>query len=362
MGDGRELTPAVVAALVRLARGAADGPEQAVAEVVRARLRATPEGARVVASVEASPGDPRGREILTVAVGQLLDSDRAFAHYLATTQLGRPADPPTVHLRTDVEPSILHLRVDPRSTDPGSEPATGPSTVQLRLDPQAAGAQAVATRRGNSGIVLALALLLVAVLVAVGVRLGSRPLLHPIGPELAHSARTLRDPAQVQAVLPDVRAMPGGWQVESGPVSGTGAGDDVPCLLPGACDQQLAYATVAFRAAQVHSVQFTVVSFISADAAGRAFGTMLDHVGGEDSAAAATIPPIGDQSAARTHGAAGAEALVRVGSTLLYVRDSGPGAPATTPVLTLFARLLAARAQQAQDGRTPDADAPADPA
>ncbi|MBO1419123.1 hypothetical protein, partial [Streptomyces sp. FH025] len=300
MGDDRELTPAVVTALVRLAQGAADAPGRAVAEVVRARLRATPEGARVVAAVEASPGDPRSRELLTVAVGQLLDTDRAFAHYLATTPLGRPADPPTVHLRAEAEPgrpadpSTVHLRV-------GAE-GTGPSTVQLRLDPRAAGAQApAAARRGNAGIVLALALLLVAVLVAVGVNLGSRPLLHPRGPELAHAARTLRDPAQVAAVLPDVPAMPAGWQVESGPVAGTVTGDAATCLLPASCDQQLAYATVAFGAAQVYSVQFTVVSFTSTEAAGRAFGAMLNHL----DASAVALPPVGDESAARTRGPEG---------------------------------------------------------
>ncbi|MGA5821677.1 hypothetical protein ACPC54_27885 [Kitasatospora sp. NPDC094028] len=357
MGDGREpeLVPGVVAALVRLAQGVTGGPGRAVAEVVRARLRATPEGARAVDAVAASPGDERARAGLTAAVTELLATDEAFAQYLRSTELGRPADPPTVH---------------------------------LRLDPAAAGSRALAARRGNVAIVTALALVLVASLVAVGVRLGSRPLLKPDGPHIANGGRTLREPAEARGVLPDVGALPpGGWQVESGPHAGTSSGDDVPCLLPspdgspdgspgggspgggssgggssdgsaGACSGQLAYATVTFRAVPAHTVQFTVVTFDSAETAGRAFATSLDRVGGADAAAAVPLPPVGDQSAARTHGPAGAEALVRVGGTLLYVRDSGPGASAAAPALTVFARLLAERARQALDGRAPDAAAP----
>lgn len=257
MGDGQELVPVVVGVLVRAAEGVAGGPGRAVADLVRVRLRATPEGARAVDAVEANPGDARARAGLTAAVGELLTTDPAFARYLATTELGRPTDPPTVH---------------------------------LRVDPAVAGAQARAARIGAAPVLVTLALIVVAALVAVGINLGSRPLLRPGGPDLAHAGRTLRDPAQVQGVLPDPRAMPGGWQVESGPLSGAGPGEDVPCLLPDACDQQLAYATVTFRAVTTHSAQFTVVTFASADAAGRAFDTMLAHVGGADAAAAVPLP------------------------------------------------------------------------
>ncbi|MFE5587048.1 hypothetical protein [Kitasatospora sp. NPDC056531] len=352
MGDGRDLVPDVVGALVRLAQGAAGGPGQAAAEVVRARLRLMPEGARAVAALEASPHDPRAREGLTAAVTRLLATDVAFAQYVATTELGRPADPTTVHLLVgpETDPATVQLRTD----------SPGPSTVQLRVDPAVANARVLAARRGNAGIIVALALVLIAALVALGINLGSRPLLHPNGPDFAHAARTVRDPARVQGVLPDVAAMPGGWQVESGPQSGAGSGTDAPCLLPDACDQQLAYATVTFRAVPVQSVQFTVVTFASPETAGRAFATRLALVDGEVGATAVTIPPIGDQSAARERGSSMAEALVRVGSTLLYVRDQGPGAAVATPALTLFARLLAERAQQAQDGHTPDATFHAD--
>ncbi|MGW3039980.1 hypothetical protein ACWC9T_07975 [Kitasatospora sp. NPDC001159] len=337
MGDGRELVPGVVGALVRLAQGTADGPGQAVAGVVRARLRLMPDGAQAVAALEASPHDSRAQEGLTAAVTRLLASDVAFAQYVATTELGRPADPTTVQ-----------LRMDPTA------PADA-STVQLRVDPAVADAQALAARRSNTGIIVALALVLIAALVALGINLGSRPLLHPNGPDFAHAARTVRDPAQLQGVLPDVAAMPGGWQVESAPESGAGSGYAVPCLLPDSCDRQLAYATVTFRAPTVQSVKFTVVTFASTEAASRAFTAGLDRVSGAGPTAAAAIPPIGDQSMARTSGSTDAEALVRVGPTLLYVHDDGPGAAVATPALVLFARLLVERAQQAQDGRTPDA-------
>ncbi|MFH9350698.1 hypothetical protein [Kitasatospora sp. NPDC017646] len=359
MGDGRELEPRVAGALVRLARGTA-GPGQAVAEVVRARLRLMPEGARAMAAVEAAPDDPRARAGLTSAVARLLATDPGFTQYLTTTELGGQADPTTVQLRTGPEPgrTTVQLRVDPeeRSTVQLRIEPTDSSTVRLRVDPAAdAGARALAARRGNTAVIVTLALVLIAALVALGIHLGSRPLLRPNGPDFAHSARTIRDPAQAQGVLPDLTAMPVGWQVESGPRSGTGSGPDVPCLLPDACDQQLAYATATFGAAPLPSVQFGVVTFASAEAAGKAFGTRLDLLGARGDATAAAVPSVGEQSAARTRGESMAEVLVRVDSTLLYVHSSGPGAAVALPGLTPFARLLAERAQQAEEGRTPDA-------
>ncbi|MFF7995324.1 hypothetical protein ACFZDG_36855 [Kitasatospora xanthocidica] len=343
MGDGRGTVPGVVEALL------VGGPHQAVADVVRARLRLVPEGARALALAEAGPKDPRARAQLSLAVEHLLASDQAFAGYLATTALGRPADPPTVHLRTD--PGTVQLRTGPPGTPP-----TGPSTVQLRVDPvETARAQALAARRSATPIVVALVLVLVAALVAIGIHLGSRPLLKPGGPGLAHAA-PLSDPALVRGVLPDAPAMPAGWQVRRAPQSGTGTGGDVPCLLPDSCEQQLAYATVSFSAADIQTVAFSVVTFASPEAAARAFDTTLDRTAGEDSGAV-TLPRIGDQSAVRTRGSSSAVALVRVGGVVLLVHDDGPGAAVTAPWLTVFARLLAERARQAQDGRTPDAAA-----
>lgn len=355
MGDGRAMVPGVVEALL------VDGPHRAVADVVRARLRLVPEGARALDAAEADPKDGPARTQLTAAVAHLLASDEAFAQYLATTGLGRPADPPTVQLWN--EPGTVQLRTGP--TPPPASPTTvqlrtgaapppaGPTTVQLRVDPVDARAAALAARRSNTGIVLALVVVLIAALVAIGIHLGSRPLLKPGGPGLAHAAQPLRDPALVQGVLPDARAVPGGWQVRSGPRSGTGTGGDVPCLLPDSCDRQLAYATVTFAAA-VQSVELSIVTFDSPETAARAFDTTLDRTAGEDSGAV-DLPRIGDRSATRTHGSSSAVALVRVGSAVLLVHDTGIGAAATAPVLTVFARLLADRARQAQDGRTPDA-------
>ncbi|MFF2079383.1 hypothetical protein ACFVXG_32085 [Kitasatospora sp. NPDC058162] len=368
MGDGRELVPGVVGALVRLARGTPGGPGQAVAEVVRARLRLMPEGARAVTAIEAGPDDPGARAELAAAVTRLLATDPGFAQYLTTTELGGPTDPTTVQLRTGPkagpgagpstvqlrtgpgsDPTTVHLRVDPDA------PVGGPSTVQLRVGPATAGARTLAARRSNTAVLVTLALVLIAALVALGIHLGSRPLLNPTGPDFAHAARTIRDPARAQGVLPDAAAMPGGWRVEGAPRSGTGSGPDVPCLLPDACDQQLAYATVTFSAAPLPSVQFTVVTFASAEAAGRAFGARLDLLDARGDATPAAVPPVGDQSAARTRGDSTAETVVRVDSTLLSVRYAGPGAAVALPGLTPFARLLAERARQAEDGRTPDA-------
>ncbi|MFD4655692.1 hypothetical protein ACFWP2_08620 [Kitasatospora sp. NPDC058444] len=346
MGDGREPAPETVAAALL-----GDGPHRAVADVVRARLRMVPEGARALDAAEASPGDARKRELLTAAVAHLLASDQAFARYLATTGLGRPADPPTVQLRS--EPGTVQLRVGP----PSAPPPKGPTTVQLRTGPAAARAQAaLAARRSTAGIVAALVLVLIAALVALGVHLGSRPLLKPGGPGLAHAARPLGDPVLVRGVLPDEGAMPRGWQVQRAPQSGTGVTGPLPCLLPDSCDQQLAYATVTFGATSVQTVEFDVVAFASPEAAAKAFDSALDRTAGEESTTVA-IPRIGDQSATRTHGSSSAVALVRVGGVLLLVRDDGPGAALTAPGLTVFARLLADRAGQAQDGRTPDASA-----
>ncbi|MFJ6384195.1 hypothetical protein ACIQI7_29845 [Kitasatospora sp. NPDC092039] len=344
MGDGRGLAPDAVAALL------GDGPHRAVADVVRARLRMVPEGARALAAAEASPGDAQARALLTAAVAQLLAADQAFARYLATTGVGKPGDPPTVQLRSD--PGTVQLRVGPAS----APPPKGPTTVQLRTGPAAARARALAARRSSAGIVVALVLVLVAALVALGVHLGSRPLLKPGGPGLAHAAPPLGDPALVRGVLPDEGAMPRGWRVQRGPRSGTGTAGELPCLLPDSCDQQLAYATVTFGAASVESLEFSAVAFASPEAAAKAFDSTLERTGGEESTAVA-VPQVGDRSATRTHGSSSAVALVRVGGVLLLVREEGPGAALTAPGLTVFARLVADRARQAQDGRTPDASA-----
>ncbi|WP_416874512.1 hypothetical protein [Kitasatospora sp. SC0581] len=337
------MAPDAVAALL------GDGPHRAVAEVVRARLRTVPEGARALTAAEASPGDARARALLTAAVDHLLAADPAFARYLATTGLGKPADPPTVQLRS--EPGTVQLRVGPPSTPPPANPAT----VQLRLDPGAARARTLAARRSGTGIVVALALVLIAALVAIGIHLGSRPLLKPGGPGLAHAAPPLGDPALVRAVLPDARALPGGWQVRREPTAGTARGGGLPCLLPDSCDLQLASATVTFGSASAQTVEFGVASFASPEAAARAFDHTLDRTAGTDPAAA--VPRIGDQSAVRVQGSSSAVALARVGSVLLVVREEGSGDQLTGPAFTGLAELVAERARQAQEGRTPDAAA-----
>lgn len=334
MGDGRgELVVRVVAALLR-------PPLGATAEVVRARLQVTPEGARVVAVAEADPGDAAARAALTATVAQLLVADPMFADYLATTDLGLGADPSTVRLRSASGPSTVQLRTN-----------TGPSTVQLRIG----GGAKAASRGANLPIITALALVLLAALVAIGVHLSSRPLLNP---GLARDGHALREPAQLRTVLPDLPALPEGpWALESGPSSGTGSGDGVPCLLPepsNGCTGQLAYATETFQVAVIGTTRFSVIAFDSPRTAEQAFTTLLDRVGGGQDASAAPFPQVGDQSAARTRGAAGSDALVRVGDILLHVHDSGsPLTHLTAP--TGFARLLADRLKQAQEGHHPDA-------
>ncbi|MFE7528689.1 hypothetical protein ACFU7Y_23665 [Kitasatospora sp. NPDC057542] len=340
MGDGRGLAPEAVAALL------GDGPHQAVADVVRARLRMVPEGARALAAAEASPGDAQARALLTAAVAQLLASDQAFAQYLATTGLGKPSDPPTVQLRS--EPGTVQLRVGP----PSAPPPRGPTTVQLRTGPAAAHARALAARRSTTGIVLALALVLIAALVALGVHLNSRPLLKPGGPDLAHAAQPLRNPALVLRLLPDERAVPGDWQVQRGPTAALGTDGERPCLLPDSCDEQLAYGIVAFGSASVQAVEFRVATFASPETAARAFDSALGRTAGTNPTVA--VPQIGDQSAIRVQGSVSAVALTRVGSVLLIVREEGPGYQLTVPVLTGLAELVAERARQVQEGHIPD--------
>ncbi|MFE7593815.1 hypothetical protein ACFU6K_30870 [Kitasatospora sp. NPDC057512] len=337
------MAPDAVAALL------GDGPHRAVADVVRARLRIMPEGARALTAAEANPGDAQARALLTAAVDHLLAADPAFARYLATTGLGEPADPPTVQLRS--EPGTVQLRVGP----PSAPPPANPATVQLRLGPGAARARALAARRSSAGIVVALALVPIAALVAIGVHLGSRPLLKPGGPGLAHAAQPLSDPALVSAVLPDARALPGGWQVRRGPTAGTAQGGELPCLLPDSCDRQLASATVTFGSASVQAVEFGVAAFASPEAAARAFDHTLDRTAGTEPTVA--VPRIGDQSAVRVQSSSSAVALARVGSVLLVVREEGAGDRLTGPAFTGLAELVAERARQAQEGRTPGATA-----
>ncbi|MEV7780495.1 hypothetical protein [Kitasatospora sp. NPDC088351] len=332
MVDGQDLVRAVVGALVRTAANSATSTGGAAVDVVRARLRGTPDGAQAVDAVEAAPSDRHAQARLAAAVGQLLATDQAFARYLVTTELGHPAHQPT-------------------PPKPGAA-----TTLTLRaVGGIPGGGLATAGRRAGGSVLVALVLIVVAALVALGIHLGSRPVLRPGVPGLAHGAVALRDPGQMRGVLPDLQAMPAGWTLESGPSAGTGSGGEVRCLLPDACDQQLGYASVTFRGASPYTVNFTVVSFASTETARRAFDLTSQRADG--AATAVPLPRIGDQSTARTTGGHEVEALVRVGTTLLYTRATAPDEPTShdATVLTAFAHLLAERAQQAQDGLTPDA-------
>ncbi|MFG2913770.1 hypothetical protein ACGF0D_12870 [Kitasatospora sp. NPDC048298] len=344
MGDGLGPASDAVAALL------GDGPHQAVADVLRARLRMVPEGARALAAAEASPGDAQARALLTAAVAHLLASDPAFAHYLATTGLGKPGDPPTVQLRG--EPGTVQLRLGP----PSAPPPKGPTTVHLRTGPADARARAFAARRSGTGIVVALALVLVAALAALGVHLASRPLLKPGGPDLAHAARPLDDPRLVARVLPDEGTMTGGWRLRLGPTAGIGSGSELPCLLPDSCDRQLAYGVVTYGTDAAQTAEFDVVTFASPEAATRAFRNALDRAG--DPKPSTAVPLIGDQGAVRVQDGRSAVAVIRVGSVLLLVRVEAPGADLDTSGFLGLARLAAERARQVQEGQLPDSSWP----
>ncbi|MBV6702732.1 hypothetical protein KV557_37505 [Kitasatospora aureofaciens] len=347
-GDGSNLVAMVVQALVQAAShtvgaaGAALGSE-AVARVQEG-LRQAPHWAQAADQVDATPGDPQAQQNLTRAVGELLGWDPGLAANLrarlsvATTEPPPPAGAPVTML--------------------GGGHWTSGQTAMGANNTVAGGDIRTTRRRGNVGVLIAV-LVVAAALIALGIHLNSGQPQHlgmPGGP--LGAAAPLTSAAQVQSVLPDLHAVPAGWRQDRAPTA------EPPGDCHGgsnAAEADLCAQTVASGTATFHNdtgntrAQFRIIAGPSPTWADKAYDLLLASYQKDSSADPVAVPAVGDRSTAHRNDQ-NTDILVKSGSTVLMVSyrprssDSHDAENATE-----LARMFAARSQQAQNGRTPNA-------
>jgi hypothetical protein len=180
-----------------------------------------------------------------------------------------------------------------------------------------------------------------------------------------HTATAVKDPALARAIAPDLAAMPSGW----GPTD-TATLD--PCT-DSDCHGVLAYGSASFAdsSGDTH-VDFTYATYDSVQSASAAFQQLVAAAqsaagatsSADDPVTAMSLDQVGDGSAAfASRHYTGSEytykasVCLHVGTVTGRVNFASGYQKVNTDTLLLFARLLAGRAQQAQDGQMPSARA-----
>lgn len=164
----------------------------------------------------------------------------------------------------------------------------------------------------------------------------------------------LNSSAVVEVTLPDSGSLPAGWEAAQDKKITAGTPSD--CKLE--CTGALYTGSVPFEnAGSGESAFFYLQSYGTADRAARRFDALRadkdEHSGGLEPM---SLQPLGDRSAAYRAiivNAERAEAGVLVGTVVAWVTYRTPDDALDPAVLSSFARMLAERAQQAQDGMIP---------
>ncbi|MEU8510792.1 hypothetical protein AB0C76_04255 [Kitasatospora sp. NPDC048722] len=340
-GDGSDLVAMVVEALVQAAShtvgaaGAALGGE-AVARV-RESLRQWPQWAHALGRVEARPGDQQAQWDLALAVGQLLAGDPGLAANLrARLSVAMTAPPPMAGAPMPQAAPAW------QGGDGANWPAYGPGTVQ--------GTSARRSRAWavTGGVVV---LAVIGTLTGLGFYLGTGP----DGP------KPLANLDQVKSVLPDLHAVPDGWTQEKAP----SAAPMDPCGGDGIAPEQAALCpqAVGTGSSRFHGdngktqVVFQIIAGPSTAWADK----MYDFANAGPSALPEQPPMAAPKAGQRSAISVDRECLailVESGSNVLRISycPENLNAP-NVDVVNRITRMFAARSQQAQDGKTPDAAA-----
>ncbi|MFD7416208.1 hypothetical protein [Kitasatospora purpeofusca] len=362
--DAAVLAAWVASVIGGIATGAGTGLGTATAERIgraaRERLAADEESRRVLERFDGDPAAPGARADLQARLLAVIEQDAEFASRLRAAA-GVPPGPPGsvsqyVHVGRDVKNGVI---------------AIGP--VSIRRKPGT-----IAVLITVVVIVLALAVKGVAGLgdsdnsPAGSTPTGAVPApasgaggrgADPTAGGDRDKAAVVRDDALVKAIAPDLRSMPGGWVMKAGP-------DLVPC--PSDCNGRLQIGMVTFEglAASDSSndrVTFAYGCYDSVENAAAAYqhNTARGPATADNPSHEISVPKVGDSSKAESfHDSTGInpgyDGLVnfRVGTITATVQYASLN-QINTRQLTLLARLLADRAQQAQNGRTPSAQAAA---
>ncbi|MFJ5548511.1 hypothetical protein [Streptomyces sp. NPDC093225] len=337
MSNGVDLAAAAVDAVTRAGAAAATAAGSAAGgmavELVRGRLSGISQGPEAVAAVEQAPEDPDARTRLREKLAEVLAEDPAFAAYLASLLAPpRPTEPPTT---TTITGSI---NIDRNARTRGN----------LVLGDQAI----TKIRKGDPMALLSLVAVVVVLALAIYGLAGLTGGGNDEGPLSAggsgHKVTALKDPELVKAVTPDLHSMPSGWTSESEPAvrACDRSGDK--------CKGVLSMAQSSFHDQYDQSARFGVVACATAADAERVYREMAAQ---ETSGKPLSVPALGQESSAVEVSGGEGQAYARVGTVVVYTSEQGSNDDYHVETLESLARMIAARAQEAQDGQAPSARA-----
>ncbi|GAA0299491.1 hypothetical protein GCM10010302_42570 [Streptomyces polychromogenes] len=174
-----------------------------------------------------------------------------------------------------------------------------------------------------------------------------------------NKAAAVRDVALAKAIAPDLQSMPSGWGLKAGPVISDACTSD--------CQGELYTGGVGLVDSSGDTqVTFNYRTFDTVENAKAAYQRYVDNAGGtvNESRATMSLAQVGDSSMAySSRQYTGSEYLykgfvyLRVGTVYGQVVYNTGYKDLDTKKLTTFARLLVDRAQQAQNGQMPSAQA-----
>ncbi|WP_101385999.1 hypothetical protein [Streptomyces sp. TLI_146] len=311
---------------------AGTGVGQAVSDVVRERLATTDRGRTAMHAVAGGQRDPDAISELRTLLQAEVDSDPDFARRLSEAMAGpRPAEVPR---------STTHSITFENAT------LRGRNTISL-------GPVTFNNTRNNRLSLLAAALVLVA-LVAIGIYGGAR-MITGSGPGRDEAVTALNS-VSLHQVLPTQGSLPVKW-TQPRPAETLTAAQGPGLIVAASVDYLMGdpEAKVSFLAAACSNAEkahdfFNAVKK-SHDGSGRA----------ETDGLTVPMPKIGDEQwAVAGHGTqdgpGGGFITLRVGTVVLSIQGTDTDRqPFATSRLEVLARMMAERAQQAQNGQTPSA-------
>lgn len=331
------MVEAVVQLITQMAGGAAatvgSGLGQEVSVMVRERLGGSERGRSAVRAIDEHPEDAEAVDELRSLIQSAVDNDPAFAGRIAAAMPPpKPTEPPVTMLGS--------IRIDGATMRGRNTISLGPvtfnNTKSVRLS-------------------LVAAALVIVALVALGIYGGTR-LVTDHGPEQQRKAVTALSPDMVRRVVPGTGSLPGKWTRPE------------PLDSPGALEQGGVVERVAavFQMGEPEAeLDIVVIGFDTPQNAcsGWRLTTKDRDPRGEleKSGMAVEMPKIADEMWAGAGPEAGdtpaaGVVIMRVGTVLIHIngRDTEKEAFVTRRMEAL-ARMMADRAQQAQNGENPTA-------
>lgn len=355
--DATALAAWVTSVITGIATGVGSGlgavAADRISRIARERLGADEESRRVLERFDGDPAAPGAEDDLRARLLAMIEQDPEFAARLRTAA-GLPSGPPGsihqhVHVGRDVKNGVI---------------AIGP--VSIRKTPGTIAALVIV-------VVLVLGFVVKGVVSLVdsdnspagGMPWGVGPALGSDGdgadPGVGggqNKAAAVRDVALTKAIAPDLQSMPSGWGLREGPVLNACTSD---------CQGRLYTGGVGLVDSSGDTqVAFNYRTYDTVENAKAAYQRYVDQAGGtvNESRTTMSLAQVGDSSIAyssrRYTGSAylyKGFVYLRVGTVYGQVEYNTGYKDLDTNNLTAFARLLVDRAQQAQNGQMPSAQA-----